>query len=65
MKDQADKIIEKINEITEIDNSRKEAMVEKINEWKSDANSESNTLAMTFEKFWMELEPIFAELGLV
>ncbi len=65
MKDHAEKIIEKVNELEDIDAGRKEAMVEKINEWKSDANSESNTLAMTFEKFWMELEPIFAELGLV
>jgi len=65
MKDNAAKIIEEVSNLEDIDDSRKDAMIEKINEWKSDSSSESNTLAMTFEKFWIELEPIFAELGLV
>lgn len=65
MKDQADKIIEEVSNLDDIDASHKEAMIEKINEWRSDSSAESNTLAMTFEKFWVELEPIFAELGLV
>jgi hypothetical protein len=65
MKAHADKIIEEVKNLEDVDNAKKEAMIEKINEWRSDSSSESNTLAMTFEKFWMELEPIFAELGLV
>ena len=65
MKHQADKIIQEVKSLDNIDETKKEAMIEKINEWKSDKSAESNTLAMTFEKFWIELEPIFAELGLV
>ena len=65
MQEQADKIIEHVNNLEDLDENKKEAMIEKINEWKSDSSAESNTLAMTFEKFWIELEPIFSELGLV
>lgn len=65
MKKHADTIITEVENLENIDSAQKEAMIQKLNEWKSDANSESNTLAMTFEKFWIELEPIFAELGLV
>lgn len=65
MKNHANKIIEEVKNLKNVDEEKREAMIEKINEWKSDSKSESNTLAMTFEKFWIELEPIFAELGLV
>ena len=65
MKNKANEVIDQVNNLENIDEQRKEAMIEKINEWKSDSNAESNTLAMTFEKFWIELEPIFSELGLV
>ena len=65
MKEKADELIKHVHALDDVDGEKKEAMIEKINEWKSDSNAESNTLAMTFEKFWIELEPIFAELGLV
>jgi hypothetical protein len=65
MKDKANEIIDQVNALDSVDEERRDAMLEKINEWQSDSHAESNSLAMVFEKFWIELEPIFAELGLV
>ena len=60
-----DEIIEHINALDTINDDKRNAMIEKINEWKTDAHAESNSLAVYFEKFWIELEPIFAEMGLI
>ncbi len=65
MKTKAHELIDKVNEASHIDDHKKEAIVEKIKEWQSDKNAESNRLAVAFEKFWDEIEPIFAELGWV
>ena len=62
MQERAQEVIDKVKDL-EIDEERKNQMVEKLKEWKSDSHAESNTLAVTFENFWLELEPIFAELG--
>lgn len=63
MKTRADEVIQKVKDSDHIEADKKAAVVEKLNEWKSDKNAESNSLAVTFEKFWMELEPIFSEMG--
>lgn len=63
MKTRADEVIQKVKDADHIEADKKAAVVEKLNEWKSDKNAESNSLAVTFEKFWMELEPIFSEMG--
>lgn len=65
MKSRTNEVIEKVQSLENIDSQEKNAMVEKLNEWQTDSSAESNSLAMFFEKFWIELEPIFAELGLV
>ena len=65
MQENHEKIIEHVNNLDHIDTDTKDAMLEKIQEWQSDANAENNTLAVTFEKYWAELEPIFAELGFI
>ncbi|MDH5464103.1 MAG: hypothetical protein OEW60_00660 [Thiovulaceae bacterium] len=57
-------LLELVEKLDDIDDQRKQDIIDKINEWKSDADAESNSLAVTFEKFWLELEPIFAEIGL-
>ena len=58
-------LLDLVEKLDDIDDQRKQDIVDKINEWQSDAHAESNSLAVTFEKFWLELEPIFAEIGLV
>lgn len=65
MQEHHKKIIEHVDNLDNVDLDTKKAMLEKIQEWQSDANAESNTLAVTFEKYWAELEPIFAELGFI
>ena len=65
MKSRTHEVIEKVQALNSVEAVQKDAMVEKLKEWQSDSNAESNSLAMFFEKFWIELEPIFAELGLV
>ncbi len=65
MHTRADEVIEHVKKMENIDDAKKEAIITKIQEWKTDKNAQNNSLAVTFEKFWMELEPIFAEMGWV
>ena len=64
MRARAQELIDLVDDL-DIEHQRKEAMIEKIKEWQSDAHAEGNTLAVTFENFWIELEPLFSELGWV
>ena len=56
--------VEKIKRSSSIDASDKPLILEKIEEWKKEgkAISELNT---ALESWWLKVEPIFAEIGLV
>ncbi len=64
MKAKIDKAIEKVKEADHIDEKNKSAIIEKLKEWREEDDA-INDVAVRFEKFWMELEPIFAEMGWV
>jgi len=64
MFEKLEKVIAKINETEHIDEAQKPAIIEKIKEWQKE-NEAINDIAVRFENWWMELEPIFAEMGLV
>ena len=64
MKQKIDKAIEKVKESDKIDEERKSAIVEKLREWREEEPA-IDEIAGKFEQFWIELEPIFAELGWV
>ncbi len=62
--EKAQEVIELVQNLSDIDDSKKDEIIEKLKEWQSDSNAENNSLAVRFEQFWAELEPIFAEIGL-
>ena len=64
MKQKIDKAIEKVKESEKIDEEKKSAIVEKLREWREEEPA-IDEIAGKFEQFWIELEPIFAELGWV
>jgi hypothetical protein len=64
MFEKLEKAIEKIQEAQHIDESNKPAIIGKIKEWQNEDGA-INDVAVRFENWWLELEPIFAELGLV
>ena len=63
MKQKIDTVIEKVK-ASEIDEEKKSAIMQKLKEWREEEDA-INDVAVRFENFWMELEPIFAEMGWV
>jgi len=64
MKEKIDKIIEKVESSDKIAAENKPLIIEKIKEWREEDNAVSEVI-LKLENWWMEVEPIFAEMGLV
>lgn len=64
MQEKIDKVIEKVEISENIDAEKKSAIMIKLKEWREEDGA-INDVAVRFENFWMELEPIFAEMGWV
>ncbi len=64
MKQKIEKAIEHIKKSDKIAEEHKPLIIEKIKEWKEEENAVSDVI-LKLENWWMEVEPIFAELGLV
>jgi len=64
MKAKIEKTIEKVKSSDKISEENKPFIIEKLKEWKEEDNA-INDIAIRFENWWMEVEPIFAEMGLV
>jgi hypothetical protein len=64
MKEKIEKAIEKIEQAEHIEPEKKSLILQKIREWKEEDEAISE-IALKLENWWMEVEPIFAELGLV
>ena len=64
MKKKIEKVIKKIEESDQIDAEKKPLIIEKIKEWKEEDDAISEVI-LKLENWWMEVEPIFAEMGLV
>ncbi|HIP28699.1 MAG TPA: hypothetical protein EYG82_05935 [Sulfurovum sp.] len=64
MQEKINLAIEEIKNATHIDEADKPLILEKIEEWKEEkaAISELNN---KLEAWWLKVEPIFAEMGLV
>ena len=58
------KVVEEIKNATHIDEVDKPAIIAKIEEWREEKTALSD-LSNTLDKWWLKIEPIFAELGLV
>ena len=64
MKEKIEKVIEKIEDAEHIAPEKKSLILEKIREWKEEDEAISE-IALRLENWWLEVEPIFAEMGLV
>ena len=64
MEEKINKIIEKVEASKTITQESKPLIIEKIQEWREEENA-VNDIALRLENWWMEVEPIFAEMGLV
>lgn len=64
MKEKIDKVIHKIESSEQIASENKPLIIQKIKEWREEENA-VNDIAIRLENWWMEVEPIFAEMGLV
>jgi len=64
MEQKIEKAVEEIKKSTHIDEADKPAIIEKIEEWKKEKAAISD-LTNTLESWWLKVEPIFAEIGLV
>jgi hypothetical protein len=64
MKEKIEKAIEKIEQAEHIEPEKKSLILQKIREWKEEDEAISE-IALRLENWWLEVEPIFAEMGLV
>ena len=64
VKQKIEETIEHIEHSDQISQEIKPAVIEKLKEWKEE-ESAINDVAVRLEQWWVEIEPIFAELGWV
>jgi hypothetical protein len=64
MEQKIQQAVEEIQKATHITEIEKPAIIEKIEEWKEEKAAISD-LTNTLEEWWLKVEPIFAEIGLV
>lgn len=62
MKNKIEEVISQVEGSEKISVESKPLILEKLQEWKSEEKV-VNDVAVRFENWWMEMEPIFAELG--
>jgi hypothetical protein len=64
MEEKIEQVVQEIKNATHIDEADKPLILEKIEEWKEEKAAISD-LTNTLEAWWLKIEPIFAEIGLV
>ncbi len=64
MEEKINSVIEKVKESSTINHENKKAIMLKLEEWKKEEEAISD-ISNHFEQFWLDMEPIFAELGWV
>lgn len=62
MKQKIEEVIKQVEGSEKIAVENKPLILEKLHEWKNEEKV-VNDVAVRFENWWMEMEPIFAELG--
>ena len=62
MKNKIEEVIRHVEKSEKVSTENKPLILEKLEEWKEEENAISE-VAVRFETWWMEMEPIFAELG--
>ena len=64
IKEKIEEVMKKIEAAEHIEVEKKPLILEKIREWKEEDEAISE-IVLKLENWWMEVEPIFAEMGLV
>ncbi|SFZ97410.1 hypothetical protein MNB_SV-5-1729 [hydrothermal vent metagenome] len=64
MFEKIEKVIKEIETSENIDTESKPLIIEKIKEWRSE-DSAISEISVKLENWWIEVEPIFAEMGLI
>jgi len=64
VKNKIEAVIKEVERSDKISAESKPLILEKLKEWKEEDNAIAE-VAVRFENWWMEMEPIFAELGWV
>jgi hypothetical protein len=62
MKEKIEKVIQHVQKSEKVSEEDKPLILEKLEEWKEEDEA-INDVTVRFQKWWMEMEPIFAELG--
>jgi len=62
MKNKIEAVIREVEKSNKVSDETRPLILEKLKEWKEEDNAISE-VAVRFENWWMEMEPIFAELG--
>lgn len=64
MKEKIEEVISHVEKSEIISTESKPLILEKLKEWKEEENAIAD-VTTRFENWWIEMEPIFAELGWV
>ena len=64
MKKKIEETISHIQDSDKISQENKPAIIQKLEEWREEEQA-VNDIAVRFEQWWAEVEPIFAEMGWV
>lgn len=62
MKNKIEEVIRHVERSEKVSAENKPLILEKLKEWREEDAAISD-VALRFENWWMEMEPIFAELG--
>jgi len=62
MKTKIEEVIRHVEKSEKVSQESKPLILEKLKEWKEEDNAIAD-VTIRFENWWMEMEPIFAELG--
>ncbi len=62
MKAKIQEVIDHVEQSEQLKVESKPLILEKLNEWKNEDNA-INDIAVRFENWWLEMQPIFDELG--
>ncbi len=62
MKNKIEEVINHVQKSSKVSDENKPLILDKLEEWKNE-DKVINDVAVRFENWWMEMEPIFAEMG--
>ena len=62
MKEKIEEVIEHVQKSEKVSEENKPLILEKLEEWREEDEAITD-ISVRFQNWWLEMEPIFAELG--